>query len=355
MEPTTPGGTATANTSAIASQQQHVLSSNLKKPPGRRKPRSQHETGVGTSNSHPQSGNRPSVAPDSTDARVTASGSQQRPRYRPLKARRPPTVGQGPDPSPGSSNLETSTSSDPSRNQHRRPPKFRTGPSSGAGDQPGPDQLQTPNKNPNQPGGNSRRAKFRGKLTSNDGSSNVPETSHPSERYHNKNDSSFADDLTSRLIRELSFPPYPDCPICFSSVHRDQPIWSCSPSIPTILPHDAEGPPQYCWTTFHLRCIRSWAAKSVKDIEDAWRARGEEGKTGDWRCPGCQGKREIVPKVYCKPGASVVLLQILNRLDYLPLIHAEDLVRALAKAGAVIHAPFHVIQDHVLLAKLQPV
>jgi transcriptional repressor NF-X1 len=82
------------------------------------------------------------------------------------------------------------------------------------------------------------------------------------------------------------------------SVHREQPIWSCSPSITTILPHDAEGPPQYCWTTFHLKCIRSWASKSVKDIEDAWRARGEEGKTGDWRCPGCQAKREVVPKVY---------------------------------------------------------
>ena len=33
---------------------------------------------------------------------------------------------------------------------------------------------------------------------------------------------------------------------------------------------------QYCWTTFQVKCIRSWASKSVKDIADAWRARGEE-------------------------------------------------------------------------------
>ena len=40
---------------------------------------------------------------------------------------------------------------------------------------------------------------------------------------------------------------------------------------------------QDCWTTFQVKCIRSWASKSVKDIADAWRARGEEWN-GDWRC-----------------------------------------------------------------------
>ncbi|TRM63424.1 hypothetical protein BD626DRAFT_494323 [Schizophyllum amplum] len=102
-----------------------------------------------------------------------------------------------------------------------------------------------------------------------------------------------ADDLTSTLIHALKTPPYPDCPICFSSIHPAQPTWSCSPNIPVIT----EGEAQYCWTTFHLKCIRSWASKSVKEMAEAWRARNQD-KPGDWRCPGCQGRREIVPPGY---------------------------------------------------------
>ena len=116
------------------------------------------------------------------------------------------------------------------------------------------------------------------------------------------------DDLTSNLTRALCTPPYPDCPICFNAIVPAQPTWSCSPA---FVPHDPDAAPpagheheheqervQCCWTTFHLKCVRSWAAKSVKDIEDAWRARGESGRKGDWRCPGCQFKRETVPHCY---------------------------------------------------------
>lgn len=114
------------------------------------------------------------------------------------------------------------------------------------------------------------------------------------------------DDLTSRLIRELSAPPYQDCLICFAPIHPAQPSWSCSPLMPISAATDDEGEKgtpkaaetaQCCWTTFHLKCIRSWAAKSVKGVEDAWRARGEERK-GEWRCPGCQSKRAVVPASY---------------------------------------------------------
>ncbi|KAH9918761.1 uncharacterized protein BXZ73DRAFT_52831 [Epithele typhae] len=115
------------------------------------------------------------------------------------------------------------------------------------------------------------------------------------------------DDLTSRLIAELSAPPYQDCLICFAPITPMQPTWSCSPSSPTMAAEDEEGAgskeprvgtgTQCCWVTFHLKCIREWAQKSVKDIEDAWRARGEE-KQGDWRCPGCQSKRTAIPSSY---------------------------------------------------------
>ncbi|TFK47511.1 hypothetical protein OE88DRAFT_1720598 [Heliocybe sulcata] len=116
------------------------------------------------------------------------------------------------------------------------------------------------------------------------------------------------DDLTSTLIHNLRTPPYPDCPICFSAINPFQPTWSCSPSIPIAA---AEGEDkenenmQCCWTTFHLKCIRSWASKSVKDMAEAWRARGEDRK-GEWRCPGCQAKRLTVPSGYWCFCGSVV-------------------------------------------------
>ena len=109
------------------------------------------------------------------------------------------------------------------------------------------------------------------------------------------------DDLTSTLIKALSTRPFPDCPICFSPVHPAQSIWSCSPATPQVLGPAGDGStpaPQYCWTTFHLKCVRSWAEKSVKALEVAWRNRGEMDKKGEWRCPGCQAKREIVPTSY---------------------------------------------------------
>jgi transcriptional repressor NF-X1 len=97
------------------------------------------------------------------------------------------------------------------------------------------------------------------------------------------------DDLTSILTFALSNPPFPECMICFNPILPGHPTWSCSPK--------EEKDAQSCWNTFHLKCIKPWAEKSVKDTEDAWRARGEERK-GEWRCPGCQSKREIVPRKY---------------------------------------------------------
>lgn len=61
-------------------------------------------------------------------------------------------------------------------------------------------------------------------------------------------------DLTTRLIHSFTHKEDGlDCPICFASIHPAQPIWSCSPG---------ENTESCCWTTFHLKCIRSWAEKS---------------------------------------------------------------------------------------------
>lgn len=114
------------------------------------------------------------------------------------------------------------------------------------------------------------------------------------------------DDLTSTLTHDLSTPPYPDCVICFSAVRPFEPTYSCSPNTSiAAAATDSDGESkaenavtaQCCWTTFHLKCIKAWASKSVKDTEQAWRARGEE-RQGVWRCPGCQSQRSVVPSVY---------------------------------------------------------
>ncbi|KAH9926706.1 uncharacterized protein B0H18DRAFT_1084937 [Fomitopsis serialis] len=154
---------------------------------------------------------------------------------------------------------------------------------------------------------NHRGAKFKGSLSEATSSSAVKSASDakPSEKYRLAVPQ--GDDLTSRMIYELSTPPFPDCLICFAPIHPAQPTWSCSPSNPisTVPDDDASASEtrragetaQCCWTTFHLKCIRSWAAKSVKDVVEAWRARGEE-REGNWRCPGCQSKRVPVPSSY---------------------------------------------------------
>ncbi|KAJ7293231.1 hypothetical protein C8J57DRAFT_1161770 [Mycena rebaudengoi] len=133
-----------------------------------------------------------------------------------------------------------------------------------------------------------RGAKFNNELTSGDGSSSAPSQARPKFKVAPAD----LTDLTSILTAALSRPPYPDCAICFSAIHPAQPTWSCSPSTPVLEIQ------QYCWTTFHLKCIRSWAGKSFKEVADAWAARGEPHRGGEWRCPGCQARRTVVPSTY---------------------------------------------------------
>ncbi|TFK20660.1 hypothetical protein FA15DRAFT_673293 [Coprinopsis marcescibilis] len=172
---------------------------------------------------------------------------------------------------------------------------------------------------PSRPG---RAARFGGKLTTGDdneghggdggkGKESVHKPAVKKPTYQTMNP--LGDDLASTLIRSLSTAPYPDCPICFSGIRPEHAVWSCSPSTPlaatktkdegattgddAAISASAQSQIQYCWTPFHVGCIKSWAMKSVKDVADAWRARGEP-KDGDWRCPGCQVKRYAVPLGY---------------------------------------------------------
>ncbi|KAH7908223.1 hypothetical protein BJ138DRAFT_1158200 [Hygrophoropsis aurantiaca] len=180
------------------------------------------------------------------------------------------------------------------RNPAPRPPRPRRRnpgqPSSSGVDG---EKSNTDNSRPRPPRPGRRGAKFNPGLTDAAESSQKPSDHAKKPDRRPKHSAPPADDLTSILTHALKTPPYPDCPICFNAVHPAQPTWSCSSDIIT----EGEAASQCCWTTFHLKCIRSWAAKSVKDLEDAWRARGEN-RRGEWRCPGCQAKRDTVPTVY---------------------------------------------------------
>lgn len=143
-----------------------------------------------------------------------------------------------------------------------------------------------------------RRAKFNATLTESSSQSTASKYRDRVTFKRNTTPTPPMNDLTSNLIHALRTPPYPDCAICFSSVHPLQPSWSCSPSVLTSAREDPQAEnAQCCWTTFHLKCIKSWASKSVKEVADAWRARGED-RPGEWRCPGCQMKRIAVPSGY---------------------------------------------------------
>jgi len=177
-----------------------------------------------------------------------------------------------------------STHSQPN-DHHRRPPHTARG-------RPANSQAQDPSR-PMIPGQRRRAARFNPALSeptaSVTGKADAPAQAGGGNSSRRRTRAPPGDDLTSILTFALSNPPFPECMICFNPILPGHPSWSCSPK--------EEKDAQSCWNTFHLKCIKPWAEKSVKDTEDAWRARGEERK-GEWRCPGCQSKREIVPRKY---------------------------------------------------------
>lgn len=127
----------------------------------------------------------------------------------------------------------------------RRPPKVRIPPN----DTVGSSQVDaTPTTTPNP--SRSRKKQFGARLTDN---ASPAFTRSPAPHMTPAPISTADMDLTTRLIYSFTHKDDAlDCPICFASIHPAQPIWSCS-----------SGGDASCWTTFHLKCIRSWALKSM--------------------------------------------------------------------------------------------
>ena len=140
-----------------------------------------------------------------------------------------------------------------------------------------------------------RRGKFDGKLTTGDAEPHQEERRINPDREKYRVDYK-SDDLTTRLIHDLRTSPYLDCAICFNPIRPQQPTWSCSPNTPIIYTEGSQQA-QYCWATLHLKCVRSWASKSIADVRQAYEVRGED-KPGEWSCIGCRAKRTIEPSSY---------------------------------------------------------
>lgn len=205
---------------------------------------------------------------------------------------------------------EGSSTSQSARKESNKPKQQSRGPAQRPS--PGPSKSRSDATDPVAPDEgipapqNSRRRQFGSKLTESNAvspSSKKPVTvTTPAAQEM---------DLTARLTasfsRSASAEDAPDCSICLNPIAPGAPTWSCTPQTSELDPAHAEhGSSSCCWSSFHLKCIKAWAAKSVKATGDAFVARGVLDRGGEWRCPGCQTRRNIVPAEYrCFCGSVV--------------------------------------------------
>ncbi|KAG8942703.1 FKBP12-associated protein [Tulasnella sp. 424] len=126
---------------------------------------------------------------------------------------------------------------------------------------------------PNAPGQHtSRRQRFGAKLTT---SETPPAPKVKPSATPITHDMDLTSRLTASFSRSASAEDAPDCPICFNSISPGAPTWSCTPAEWKSQAYSADpvhiesGGANCCWTTFHLKCIKAWASKSVTETRDA--------------------------------------------------------------------------------------
>ena len=217
---------------------------------GRRRPRGQSRRGRGGRAATPRGA--PSEAPAPPAPPPSAAATQEPPRHHPA----PDTTQDTPRPSA------------PPRGGRRRtraPHKTAAQPAapSGAGARSQPARRPT--------------SSFGAKLTATADPTPAPAAERPAPVPE------YAD-LRTRLTAELSGDDY-DCAICYHPVLRKQPIWSCA----------------RCHAVLHLPCVRTWAERSVEQMEAQYRLHEDpdvQRRRGHWRCPACQAVEEAIPRTY---------------------------------------------------------
>ncbi|MCJ1391125.1 Transcriptional repressor NF-X1 [Xylographa bjoerkii] len=99
---------------------------------------------------------------------------------------------------------------------------------------------------------------------------------------HNRRGSiakSNAPDIATRTHEDIANKVY-ECPICTSEVGGSSKVWSC----------------KTCWTVFHLTCIKKWSQNEGSTLQQS--SNGEMPPPRQWRCPGCNLPKEVLPTTY---------------------------------------------------------
>ena len=105
-----------------------------------------------------------------------------------------------------------------------------------------------------------------------------PGPSHPRIRRGSIAKSN-APDIATRTHEDISNGVY-ECPICTSEVGRNSRVWSC----------------KTCWTVFHLTCIKKWSQNEGSTLQQI--PNGEMPPPRQWRCPGCNLPKDVLPTTY---------------------------------------------------------
>ena len=92
---------------------------------------------------------------------------------------------------------------------------------------------------------------------------------------------STAPDLATRIHEDIANCVY-ECAICTSEITQNSKIWSC----------------RTCWTVFHLTCIKKWAENEGSTHSQQRNQDGEFSQPRQWRCPGCNLPKDVLPSTY---------------------------------------------------------
>ena len=92
---------------------------------------------------------------------------------------------------------------------------------------------------------------------------------------------STAPDIATRTHEDIANGIY-ECPICTNEVARNSNVWSC----------------KTCWTVFHLSCIKKWSTNEGSTQAQRRNENGDLPPPRQWRCPGCNLPKDILPSTY---------------------------------------------------------
>jgi transcriptional repressor NF-X1 len=101
----------------------------------------------------------------------------------------------------------------------------------------------------------------------------------PHPRAKRRLSRSVAPDISTRIHDDIAHGIY-ECAICTNEVSRNSKIWSC----------------RTCWTVFHIGCIKKWSKNEGAGV--AHNRNEEEPAARQWRCPGCNLPKDVLPSSY---------------------------------------------------------